>query len=116
MQETLLEIRYFERGLWKNLSKGSLIFSFALTPFLWTNLANFDHLIQSGFCVIPKITLANICKPNLNLVIISVSSDPLNLEEKKLQKIEYHEKIFLVFKIHWLVLVKYWLNLAKIGN
>ena len=60
----------------------------------------FADLKQNGFSVIPKITFANLCKPIQNIIIIPVSSDPLNLkvvEKEKLQKIEYveNEKRFL---------------------
>ena len=37
-----------------------------------------DDLIQSGFWVIPKITLANLCKRIQDIIIIPVSSDRLN--------------------------------------
>ena len=54
----------------------------------------FPDLKQNGFSVIPKIIFANLCKPIQNIIIIPVSSDPLNLkvvEKEKLQKIEYVE-------------------------
>ena len=57
--------------------------------------------MQSGLLrVIPKNTLANLWKPIHNVIIIPVSSDPLNLETvqrtKKNQKIEHlkNEKSF----------------------
>ena len=42
------------------------------------HLGNIDESIQSGICVIPKITFANLCKPICNVVIIPVSSDALH--------------------------------------
>ena len=33
MQESLLKVRYFERGLSKSLKKGNFIFSFEPSPF-----------------------------------------------------------------------------------
>ena len=44
------------------------------------HLGNFDDLIPSGFWVIPRITFGNLCKPICDVIIIPVSSDPLNLE------------------------------------
>ena len=44
------------------------------------NLHYFDDLIQSVFWVVPKITFANLGKPIQDFIIISVSFDPLNLE------------------------------------
>ena len=38
MQEVLLEIRYFERELSKNLLKVNFTFSFEPSPFYWTKL------------------------------------------------------------------------------
>ena len=57
-------------------------------------LGNFDYSMQSGHWVIPKITFANLCKPNHGVIVITVSSDPFNLEivekkAKKLHTIEY---------------------------
>ena len=46
----------------------------------------FSHLfdlIQSGFWVIPKLTLANLCKPIHSILIIPISPDPLDLENRK---------------------------------
>ena len=40
MQEVLLEIRYFERGLSKNLLKVNFTFSFEPSPFYWTVIKN----------------------------------------------------------------------------
>ena len=66
------------------------------------HLDNFDDLIQSGFWVVPKTTFANFYKLIHDFIIISVSSDPLNMgtvekKEKKLQKHEVleNEKRFL---------------------
>ena len=57
-----------------------------------------DDLIQNGFWVNPKITFPSKCKPVHDVIIILVSSDPLNLElemnekkKKKLQEIGYLE-------------------------
>ena len=47
------------------------------------HLGIFDDLMQSGFRFIPKITFANLCKLDFNVIIIPVSSDPLNLETGK---------------------------------
>ena len=40
----------------------------------------FDDLELSGFWVVSIITIANLCKLVHNVIIISVSSDPTNLE------------------------------------
>ena len=37
MQEILLKVRYFERGLSKSLTKVNFVFSFEPSPFQWTN-------------------------------------------------------------------------------
>ena len=54
------------------------------------HLGNFDNIIQSGFWIIPKIALANLCKPIQDVIIILVSSEPLILKtverKKKLKK------------------------------
>ena len=56
-----------------------------------------DDLIQNSFWVNPKITFPSKCKPVHDVIIILVSSDPLNLEvemnekKKKLQEIGYLE-------------------------
>ena len=61
------------------------------------HLGIFDDLMQSGFWFIPKITFANLCKLDFNVVIIPVSSDPLNLEtvesKEKALKNEYFENV-----------------------
>ena len=64
------------------------------------NMSYIDDLKQNGFSVIPLTTFANLRKPIQNIIIIPISSDPLNLktvEREKLQKIEYaeNEKRFL---------------------
>ena len=41
---------------------------------------SFDDLTLSSFWVIPKITIANLCNLVHNVIIISVLSDPMNLE------------------------------------
>ena len=57
----------------------------ALKNFLFSDLSSgqFDDLIQSVFGVIHKITFANFCKPTHNIIIVPVSSDPLNLEKSQ---------------------------------
>ena len=61
------------------------------------HLGIFDDLMQSGFRFIPKITFANLCKLDFNVIIIPVSSDPLNLEtvesKEKALKNEYFENV-----------------------
>ena len=61
------------------------------------HLGMFDDLMQSGFRFIPKITFANLCKLDFNVIIIPVSSDPLNLEtvesKEKALKNEYFENV-----------------------
>lgn len=42
------------------------------------HFGNFDDLGRSGFWVIPKILFANLYKPVHDVIIIPVSSDPLN--------------------------------------
>ena len=39
MQEIILEVRYFERGLSESLKKGNFIFSFEPSPFQYTKLS-----------------------------------------------------------------------------
>ena len=51
------------------------------------HLDNFYDLIPSGFSVVPKITFANLYKPIHDIIIIPVSSDPVNLEAVKREKI-----------------------------
>ena len=77
------------------------------------HLGIFDDSMQSGFWFIPKITFANLCKLDFNVIIIPVSSDPLNLEtvesKEKALKNEYFENvkrffdeiksIFVVFEV-----------------
>ena len=58
-------------------------------------MGNFDDLIQSGFWVIPKITL---CKP-IHGIIITVSTDLLNLETGK--EITKNYKIITENWISW---------------
>ena len=61
------------------------------------HLGIFEDLMQSGFRFIPKITFANLCKLDFNVIIIPVSSDPLNLEtvesKEKALKNEYFENV-----------------------
>ena len=93
MQEIVLKIRYFERGLSKSLKKLTLFFLLNPVPFneqsyqkqkgpetsdhslfrlqskfrknlllVICYLTKFDDVIESSFCVIPKITSVNLCK------------------------------------------------------
>ena len=39
MQEIILEVKYFERGLSESLKKGNFIFSFEPSPFQYTKLS-----------------------------------------------------------------------------
>ena len=39
MQEILLKVRYFERGLSKSIKKDNFIFSFEPSPFQWARLS-----------------------------------------------------------------------------
>ena len=41
---------------------------------IYHHLSNLDDLIQSGFEVILKITIADLCKPIQDVTIITVSS------------------------------------------
>ena len=50
------------------------------------HLGNFDNIIQSGFWIIPKIALANLCKPIQAVIIVLVSSEPLILETAERKK------------------------------
>ena len=50
------------------------------------HLGNFDNIIQSGFWIIPKIALANLCKPIQDVIIILVSSEPLILKTVERKK------------------------------
>ena len=57
-------------------------------------LTKFDGVIESGFWVIPKITLLNLCKPTNDIINYSTSICPFESgnggkKEKKWQKIEY---------------------------
>ena len=65
--------------------------------FTWAILGN--DLIQINFSVILKDTFANLCKPIHNVIIIPVSSDPLNLEgmERKAIKPFNQQKCLLFF-------------------
>ena len=95
MQEIILKIRYFERGLSKSLEKVSYILVIYY-------LTKFDDIILSSFRVIPKITSANLCKPIHDIINYYTSIWPFEFGEcgkegKKLQKFEYleNEKSFL---------------------
>ena len=64
-------------------------------------LTKFDDVIENDFCVIPKITSANLCKPINNIINYSISICPFGSGKcgkkgKKLQKFEYikNEKSF----------------------
>ena len=50
------------------------------------NLGDFDNIIQSRFSIIPKIALANLCKPIQDVIIILVSSEPLILKTAERKK------------------------------
>ena len=59
-------------------------------------LTEFDDIMQSSFCVIPKITSANLCKLIHDIINYSTSICPFESgkcgkEGKKLQKFEYLE-------------------------
>ena len=61
------------------------------------HLTNFDALVDSGFCVIPKTTFANLCKSVFDVIIIPALNIPLYLkngekEGGKLQTVQYSEK------------------------
>ena len=67
---------------------------FSLIPLLVMYYGtNFDHVILSGFWVIPKITSANLCKPihEINYSIFPVEFGKCGKEGKKLQIFEYLE-------------------------
>ena len=106
IQESVLKIRYLERGLSKILKKNQLGFFFCTQSLFMDNTmktkglkpvtslsinwktslnkiflviyhqGNFDELMQSSFCIISKITFANLCKPIYGVLIITVLSDP----------------------------------------
>ena len=76
MQEIILKIRYFDKGL-----------SIALIQLPWM-------VMYSGFWVIPKIISTNLCKPihditNYSTSICSFESGKCGKQEEKLQKFEY---------------------------
>ena len=50
------------------------------------HLGDFDNIIQSRFWIIPKIALANLCKPIQDVIIILVSSEPLILKTAETKK------------------------------
>ena len=59
-------------------------------------LTKFDHVMQSSFWVIPKITFAILCVSIHNIINYSTSNCPFEFgkcgkEEKKLQKFQYLE-------------------------
>ena len=53
------------------------------------HFGNFDDSTQSGFLVIPKSTFGNLCNPIHDVTIITVSSDPFNLEIAKRKRENY---------------------------
>ena len=55
------------------------------------HLGNFGDLIQSSFRVITKIIFTNLCKPIRNIIGISVSPDPLNLETMERNEEKYKQ-------------------------
>ena len=62
MQEILLKIRYFERGLSKGLKKVNFIFLSNPIPLLvMYYMTKFDDVISRGFWVTLKITFASLC-------------------------------------------------------
>ena len=113
MQETLLKIRYFERGLSKkpfkklhpvpfygqdyekekgygNSYESLLRSKICSEKSLFSNLSTGQFWwFRSGFWVILKITFANLSKPIYDVIIIPVSSDPLNMETVERKGIKY---------------------------
>ena len=59
---------------------------FKKTPSVVYYLGNFDDLIQSDTVLFDTLILCYLCKPIHDFIIISVSSDPLNLETVKKEK------------------------------
>ena len=135
IQVTLFKISYFEKTLSNKRKRVSVIFFFFFTPapFWWTkflkkkiwnlilvsqniiwntyflviyHLGNFDNLIHSSYWVIPKITFDNICKSIQNVIIISVSSGPLDLEN--VEKKEKNAKTFHILRRN----PYFWLDLS----
>ena len=106
MQEIILKVRYFDRGLSKSLRKGNFIFSFEPSPFQQTKLlrkgpgtcdqsllrlqnkfrkvlllvmyylTEFDDIISRGFLVILKITSGNLCKQIYGIINYSTCICP----------------------------------------
>ena len=84
-------------------------------------LTKFDGVTQNNFWVIPKITLANLCKPIHDIIKYSTSICPLESwkcgkEGEKLQKFEYleNEKSFFdeiknIFHSFWRA-INWWKN------
>ena len=116
MQEILLKIRYFERGLSKSLKKVNFIFSFELMGKININKRGVELVTScsSGYKIglekflYPKITSANLCQPIHDIINYFTSFWPFGSakfgkEGKKLQKFEFleNEKLesfFIAFK------------------
>ena len=64
----------------KTCSEKSLFINLSTGQFWW---------FKSGFWVILKITFANLSKPIYDVIIIPVSSDPLNMETVERKGIKY---------------------------
>ena len=74
--------------LWNKFRKIPLLVKYYLTMFV--------DVIKSSFCLIPKITSANLCNPIYDIIKYSISICPFasgkcGKEGKKLQKFEYLE-------------------------
>ena len=105
--------------LWNKFRKYSLLVMYYLIKF--------DHVIQSGFWVILKITSANVCKSIYDIINYSTSICPFESgkcgkEVKKSQKFEYleNEKSFLdeiknIFYSFWRPII-WWKNKNLIKN
>ena len=96
-QETLLELRYFERGLsktsdaWKQLSFLLQVARFVQKCSLTIHHpCILDAFEQGGFGATPKITIGNIWKPIHDVKIILFSTSFLNLE--RLERKEKNSK------------------------
>ena len=115
MQEILLKIRYFERGLSESRKIVNFNFSSEVIKnkrgvelvtsrfwgyetssekFLYYYRTKFGNIISSGFWVIPKIILSNFWKLIHGIINYSISICPFvsgecGKEGEKLQKIEY---------------------------
>ena len=62
----------------------------------------FDGLMQGGFWVIAKITFANLCKLIHDVIIIAVSSGPLNLKFEYLENAKsFLDETKIIFYDFW---------------